>query len=90
MTNGYALIGDAPPVPVIESPPPIAPVGCEPDDPNTDMLIKVTIGTTIILAASILFAFFYFNYSVGEELKAKGYSTPRDAVPALNRPNDQN
>ena len=66
---------------------PLEEMGVEPDEPNTGMLASVTVGVTIIIIAAIVGMSLFFQYTVGQTLKAEGYSTPNHAVSPANRPN---
>ena len=64
-------------------------LGFEPDNPNTDMLIRIAVGVTIIILGAITGMSWYFHKTVGEELNARGYSTTERAVSPDHRPNER-
>lgn len=66
---------------------PLEELGVEPDEPNTGMLARIAVGVTIIIIIAIIGTNLYFHKVVGDQLKAKGYSTPNSGVPTLQRPN---
>jgi hypothetical protein len=85
--NGY----DGKPVAPAPEAPVIAPgaVASEPDDPNTNMLIKITIAATVIILVSVIGVSIFFQESVAGLLNDAGYSysTTEQAVAPDNRPN---
>ncbi|MFT4979910.1 MAG: hypothetical protein ACI8S6_005822 [Myxococcota bacterium] len=66
---------------------PITDQGWEPDEPNIGMLVRVSVGMTILIVLGIIFSTLYFQKSIGDQLKAQGYSTTSRAVTPINRPN---
>jgi len=83
VTNGYVRNADeVPPEPV-----PLEEMGFEPDEPNTAMLARIAIVLTVLIVAGIIGSSLYFQKSIGDELKAQGYSTTTRAVTPVNRPN---
>ena len=85
--NGYDghVVAPAPETPVI---PPGA-VAAEPDDPNTGMLVKITVAATVIILASVIGVGIFFQQTVKGLLNDAGYSysTTEQAVAPDNRPN---
>ena len=66
---------------------PLDKMGSEPDDPNTGMLVQISVGVTVIIIAAIVGMNLYFQHAVGNALKAEGYSTTSRAVSPVTRPN---
>ena len=64
-------------------------MGVEPDDPNTNMLVKITITATVIILVSVIGVSIYFEQTVKNLLGDAGYSyaTTEKAVAPDNRPN---
>jgi hypothetical protein len=64
-------------------------VATEPDDPNTDMLIKLTAVATVIILASVIGVGIFFQQTVKGLLGDAGYSysTTEQAVAPDHRPN---
>ena len=81
--NGY----DHQPVPT--TPVPLESMGTEPDDPNTDWLIKLTAVATVVILASVIGVGIFFQQTVKGLLNDAGYSysTTEHAVSPDNRPN---
>jgi hypothetical protein len=72
-----------------QAPAPLADMGTEPDDPNTDMLIKITAAATVIILAAVIGVGIFFQQTVKDLLNDAGYSysTTEQAVAPDNRPN---
>lgn len=83
VVNGYDVTPEGGERKVI----PLEEMGVEPDEPNTGMLARIAIGVTIIIIAAVVGANLYFHKVVGDQLKAKGYSTTTQGVPTSERPN---
>jgi hypothetical protein len=83
ITDGYLEDHGEPPPP----PTPLEEMGVEIDEPNTMMLTQIAVGVTIIAILAIIGASMYFQKSIGDQLKAQGYSTTTRAVTPVNRPN---
>ena len=85
--NGYDghVVVPAPETPEI---PPGA-VAAEPDDPNTGMLVRITVAATVIILASVIGVGIFFQQTVKGLLNDAGYSysTTEQAVAPDNRPN---
>lgn len=84
--NGYDNQPPAPP-PALDIPE--DGVATEPDDPNTDMLIKLTAAATIIILVSVIGVSIFFQQTVKGLLGDAGYSysTTEQAVAPDHRPN---
>ena len=85
--NGYDNQVPARPAPVLDIPE--GGVATEPDDPNTDMLIKLTVAATIIILVSVIGVGIFFEQTVKGLLNDAGYSysTTEQAVAPDYRPN---
>jgi hypothetical protein len=52
----------------------------EPDEPNTDLLGKLTLAVTIIIIMSYVGVKMLFEYTIADTLKSENYSTTTQAI----------
>lgn len=70
-----------PVTPTESSPDDLAKIGFEPDDVPVAGLFKMAAALTVTIVIAVVGTYYYFDYTVANELAEKGYSTT-DFVPA--------
>ena len=58
----------------------LAGIGFEPDIVPAGFVVRLSIGLTLAVLASVVFTWFYFRSTVADELHRKGYDVDASAV----------
>lgn len=80
-TAGPQVVIGYPPGHKAESTAPAPAVEVEPDEVPTGMLVRLAVAVTIVAAGLVFGAVQLFDYTLTQQMDAKGYETPGEAIP---------